>query len=40
MDKRMINIIIGVVLALFAIFMIQKHLAQRDALIQRLIAEG
>lgn len=40
MDKRTINIIIGVVLALFAIFMIQKHLAQRDALIQRLIAEG
>ncbi|MCF7907269.1 MAG: Flp pilus assembly protein CpaB [Candidatus Omnitrophica bacterium] len=40
MDKRMINIIIGVVLALFAIFMIQKHLAQRDALIQKLIAEG
>lgn len=40
MDKRMVNIIIGVVLSLFAIFMIQKHLAQRDALIRRLIAEG
>ena len=40
MDKRTINIIIGVVLALFAIFMIQKHLAQREALIRKLIAEG
>ncbi|MDD3296861.1 MAG: Flp pilus assembly protein CpaB [Candidatus Omnitrophica bacterium] len=40
MDKRTINIIIGVVLALFAIFMINRHLAQREALIQQLIREG
>lgn len=40
MDKRTINIIIGIILAMFAIFMINRHLAQREALIQKLIREG
>jgi pilus assembly protein CpaB len=40
MDKRTINIIIGVVLALFAIFMINNHLRERERLIQELIAKG
>jgi pilus assembly protein CpaB len=40
MDKRTINIIIGIILAFFAIFMINRHLAGREALIRKLIAEG
>jgi len=40
MNKRNINIIIGIVLALFAIFMINHHLARREALIQELIRAG
>ena len=40
MNKRTINIIIGIVLALFAIFMINHHLARREALIQELIRAG
>ena len=40
MDKRTINIVIGVVLALFAIFMINNHLREREKLIQELIAKG
>ncbi len=40
MDKRIINLIIGAVLAMFAIFMINNHLKSREAEIQRLIEEG
>lgn len=40
MDKRTINIIIGVVLALFAIVLINNHLRERERIIQELIAKG
>ncbi len=40
MDKRTINIIIGVVLALVAILMIQRYVGEQQAELRRLKAEG
>lgn len=40
MNKRTLNIIIGVGIAVVAIIMINKHFQAREAIIQRLIAEG
>ena len=40
MDKRMLNLIIGVGLAVIAIVFIHRQMQQREALIRRLIEEG
>jgi len=40
MDKRMLNLIIGIGLAIIAIFMIHGYMQQREALIQQLIKKG
>lgn len=40
MDKRLLNILIGVGVAIIAIFMIMKEMAKREDLIRRLIEEG
>jgi pilus assembly protein CpaB len=40
MDKRLLNILIGVGVAIIAIFMIMREMAKREDLIRRLIEEG
>ena len=40
MDKRTINILIGVILGLFAIFMLHKHYLEQRKYIEDLIAKG
>lgn len=40
MDKRMMNLIIGIGLAIIAIFMIHGYMQQRETLIQQLIKKG
>ncbi|MDD5194825.1 MAG: Flp pilus assembly protein CpaB [Candidatus Omnitrophica bacterium] len=40
MDKRLLNILIGVGIAIIAIFMIMKEMQKREDLIRRLIEEG
>jgi len=40
MDKRMVNLIIGVCLAIIAIFVIHRQMLQNEARIQELIRQG
>ncbi|MFH1771288.1 MAG: Flp pilus assembly protein CpaB [Candidatus Omnitrophota bacterium] len=40
MDKRMVNIVIGLIVGMFALFLIWQHNARQEARIQRLIEEG
>ncbi len=40
MDKRMLNLIIGIGLAVIAIFLIHGYMQQKEAVIRRLIEEG